>query len=115
MKLHPLSQEFTWQRAPGPLRYVTQEQADAYAEIGGFVLPDAFSPTEVADLLAELDPLEAQSNADLQNIDPNQPTIARPDEIVFRAHAVMVSEQARRFAQHPVMRDLVQDLSIIHI
>lgn len=110
MKLHPLNREFIWQRAPGPLRYVTQEQADAYAEIGGFVLPDAFSPTEVADLLAELDPLEAQSNADLQSIDPNQPTIARPDEIVFRAHAVMVSEQARRFAQHPVMRDLVQDL-----
>lgn len=43
-----------------------------------------------------------QRNADLPDIEPSQPTIARPDE--------MVSEQARRFAQHSVMRDLVQDL-----
>ena len=110
MKLHPLNLEFSWQRASGPLGFLTEEQADAYADLGGFVLPDVFSANEIADLLAELDPLEAQSNADLQNIDPRQPTIARPDEIVFRAHAVMASEQARRFARHPVMQALALDL-----
>ena len=92
------------------MRHLTEEQANAYSERGGFVLPDVFSAEEVASLLAELDPLEAQSNAALQDIDPNQPTIARPDEIVFRAHAVLVSEQARRFAGHPSMRNLVRDL-----
>ncbi len=110
MKLHPLNREFSWRRPPGPMRYLTEEQADAYSERGGFVLPDVFTAAEVANLLAELDPLEAQSNADLQDMDPNQPTIARPDEIVFRAHAVLVSEQARRFAEHPAMQDLVRDL-----
>jgi ectoine hydroxylase-related dioxygenase (phytanoyl-CoA dioxygenase family) len=110
MKMHPLNKEFTWQNAPGPLNYVSPEQARDYNEKGGFVLADAFSAAEIAELLAELDPLEAQRNADLQGIDPNQPTIARPDEIVFSAHAVLVSEQARRFARHPTMQKLVRDL-----
>ena len=110
MKMHPLNKEFTWQNAPGSLNYVSPEQARDYNEKGGFVLADAFSATEIAELLAELDPLEAQRNADLQGIDPNQPTIARPDEIVFSAHAVLVSEQARRFARHPTMQKLVRDL-----
>ena len=70
---------------------------------------DAFSPTSCG-FVGGQTLWKRRVIADLQNIDPNQPTIARPDEIVFRAHAVMVSEQARRFAQHPVMRDLVQDL-----
>ena len=110
MKLHPLNKEFSWQHAAGARNYLSAEQVQSYNETGGFVLHDAFTAAEVADLLAELDPLEAQRNADLQDIDPQMPTIARPDEIVFCAHAVLLSEQARKFARHPVMQRLVRDL-----
>ena len=70
MKLHPLNEDFSWQPPTGALNYLSPQQVRAYNEQGGFVLPDVFSATEVADLLRELDPLEAESNAALQGIDP---------------------------------------------
>ena len=83
MKLHPLNEDFSWQPPTGALNYLNPQQVRAYNEQGGFVLPDVFSATEVADLLRELDPLEAESNAALQGIDPNQPTIARPNDCLL--------------------------------
>ena len=110
MKLHPLNEDFSWQPPTSALNYLNPQQVRAYNEQGGFVLPDVFSATEVADLLRELDPLEAESNAALQGIDPDQPTIARPNEIVFSAHAVLVSNQARKLARHSAMQQLVREL-----
>ncbi|MDB9798095.1 phytanoyl-CoA dioxygenase family protein [Pseudomonadales bacterium] len=110
MKLHPLNQNFSWQQPVGPFTCITQAQADAYAHQGGFVLPDVFSPAELTALLAELDPLEAEKNALLQHADPNAIAIAKHDEIVFRAHTVLQSPQAKALASHPTMLALVKDL-----
>ena len=110
MKLHPLNQDFSWQQPVGPFACITQAQADAYADQGGFVFPDVFSATELAALLAELDPLEAETNELLQHLDPNEITIAKHDEIVFRAQTVRQSPQARSLASHSTMRALVNDL-----
>ena len=110
MKLHPLNQNFSWQQPVGPFTCITQAQADAYAHQGGFVLPDVFSPAELTALLAELDPLEAEKNALLQHVDPNAIAIAKHDEIVFRAHTVLQSPQAKALASHPTMLALVKDL-----
>jgi phytanoyl-CoA hydroxylase len=110
MKLHPLNQNFSWQQPSGPFTCITQAQADAYADQGGFVLPDVFSPAELTALLAELDPLEAKKNALLQHADSNAIAIAKHNEIVFCAHIVLQSPQAKALASHPTMLALVKDL-----
>ncbi|GIR63808.1 MAG: hypothetical protein CM15mP68_4740 [Pseudomonadota bacterium] len=47
----PLNEDFSWQPPTGALNYLNPQQVRAYNEQGGFVLPDVFSATEVADLL----------------------------------------------------------------
>ena len=110
MKLHPLNQNFSWQHPSGPFTCISGAQAEAYATQGGFVLPDVFSPMELTTLLAELDPLEAEKNALLKHVGPNELSIAKHDEIVFRAHTVLHSPQAKGLASHPTMQALVKDL-----
>ena len=110
MKLHPLNQNFVWQQPARPFTCISDTQAEAYATQGGFVLPDVFSPMELTTLLAELDPLEAEKNALLKHVGPNELSIAKHDEIVFRAHTVLHSPQAKGLASHPTMQALVKDL-----
>ncbi len=110
MKKHPLNQSFVWRQPEPPYELVTEEQARAYREVGGFVLEDAFSPDEVASVRAALDPLADEANAYLSQVPADQPTIAREDEIVFRPHLVKVNQVAREFAAHPVFQALCRDL-----
>ena len=110
MKLHPLNQNFSWHQPTGPFSCITSAQALAYEEQGGFIFHDAFNAGELSALLAELDPLEAEKNALLEHVDPNEIPIAKHDEIVFRAHTVLQSPQAKALANHTVMQGLVADL-----
>ena len=52
---HPRNTEFTWQQPMPPYQLITPEQANAYRELGGFVLEDAFSDEELSLLLSALD------------------------------------------------------------
>jgi ectoine hydroxylase-related dioxygenase (phytanoyl-CoA dioxygenase family) len=110
MQIHPLNKEFRWQQPPAPYELISHEQAIAYREMGGFVLENCFAQDELDSLLAELDPIEAEVNRRLADMPADQPTIAREDEIVFSAHAVLSSEAANAFARHPVFQALVRDL-----
>ena len=110
MQAHPLNQSFVWQQPDPPYELITEEQAQAYREQGGFVFEDAFNAQEIAQLTAELDPIEEASNARLADIPEGQPTIARENEIVFQAHVVQTSAFARRFSQHRVCQGLCHDL-----
>jgi ectoine hydroxylase-related dioxygenase (phytanoyl-CoA dioxygenase family) len=110
MEKHPLNTGFLWQQPPPPYELITQAQAQAYHDRGGFVLRDTFSETEIAELVDALDPLEARANAALADLPATQPSIARADEIVFAAHIVTQSATARSFSQHPVLQSLCRDL-----
>ena len=107
---HPRNTEFTWQQPMPPYQLITPEQANAYRELGGFVLEDAFSDEELSLLLSALDPIEAEVNDRLASDSGNQPNIARANEIVFSAHVVLRSVEARTFAQHRVFAQLCHDL-----
>ncbi len=109
-ELHPLNDHFEWSQPAGPYELITENQAQAYREQGGFVLEDALTQAEVAAVLAVLDPLEAETNAALADWPDGQPTIARQDEIVFQAHVVTRNEVARELARHPVFAALCRDL-----
>ena len=108
--LHPRNQAFSWEQPNPPFEIITEKQAEAYRTNGGFILEDAFDQRTIAQVIAALDPIEAAANEKLQNLPADQPSIARPDEIVFSAHIVLKSEVAKGFAGHPVFAKLCRDL-----
>lgn len=110
MRKHPLNQKFRWRQAETTRQLLSAEQVDAYRKCGGFVLPDLFSAAEISGLLAELDPIADASNSALAAVPAGQPGIARQDEIVFQPHVVVTNKVARRFATHPKLRALCNDL-----
>jgi ectoine hydroxylase-related dioxygenase (phytanoyl-CoA dioxygenase family) len=110
MNLHPLNQNFSWQAPCGPFHCISAEQALAYEQHGGFIFEDAFNKQELGTLLAELDPLEQARNEALRDADPDQISIAKHNEIVFRAHTVVQSRRAKALASHKIIKGLVADL-----
>lgn len=107
---HPLNTAFSWRSHEGPFRRITAEQARAYDEDGCFVLEDAFDADELAAVLAEIDPREAELEALLRTADGGRIFIARADEITFTTHLVVGSPVLRAFVLGPVFQDLAADL-----
>lgn len=109
-RLHPRSRGFAWRRAVPPHRRVTAEQARAWNETGGFLLEAAFTPAEVASVLAELDPVEAEVSAFLATRPGGKAFIAERGNITFAPNLVLRSPALARFCAHPVFADLCHDL-----
>ena len=110
MKLHSLNQSFVWQDPPGPFQLLTSEQVEAYGRDGGFVFEDAFSTAEIAGVVSAIDPLEAESEAQLRKMEGGRYGIARADEIVFSPHLVARSDVLKAFSHHPLLQALVAEL-----
>ena len=88
MKLHSNNQSFDWQAPLGPFGLLNDSQVGAYVDQGGFILEDAFTANEVAEVLAAIDPLEAEAEALLRQQEGAKSGIARADEIIFSPHLV---------------------------
>ena len=58
---------------------------------------------EIADVIAAIDPLEAQTEAFLRTRDNGTFGIARAGEITFRPHLVAQSAALRAFSRHPLL------------
>jgi len=110
MEPHPLNTSFDWTPLRGPFRRITLEQARRYDEDGCFVLADALDADTVRDLLAEIDPIEAQTEAMLRALPEQKFFIARAGEITFAPHLVTRSARLRAFCAAALFRDLVHDL-----
>jgi ectoine hydroxylase-related dioxygenase (phytanoyl-CoA dioxygenase family) len=107
---HSLNEEFTWVRRQPPFRGITAEQAAAYDELGYFVVEGAFDPETVAEVVAEIDPIEREFEDLLRQADGAKAFIARADEITFTTHIVTRSERLRRFVASPPLTDVCADL-----
>jgi ectoine hydroxylase-related dioxygenase (phytanoyl-CoA dioxygenase family) len=110
MKLHSNNQSFDWQAPRGPFGLLSELQVSAYVDQGGFVLEDAFTANEIAEVLAAIDPLEAEAEALLRQQEGAEFGIARADEIVFSPHLVVRSATLKAFSRHPLLCQLVTDL-----
>jgi ectoine hydroxylase-related dioxygenase (phytanoyl-CoA dioxygenase family) len=110
MRAHDLNRDFEWIDRTGPFTRITPQQARDYDELGYFVLDDAFDATEIAAVIAEIDPFEAEVEAFLQATDGGKVFIARANEITFTTHLVTRSSALRAFTEGPVFRDLAADL-----
>lgn len=109
LRPHALNDGFVWSPRRGPFRRISAEQARAFDEQGFFVLENAFSPEEMAEIAAEIDPIEARVESFLR-AQGGRFDIARADEITFSIHLVRHSERLHRFVSGPVFRDLGHDL-----
>jgi ectoine hydroxylase-related dioxygenase (phytanoyl-CoA dioxygenase family) len=110
VRRHDLNRDFAWSDRAGPFRRISAAQARAYDELGCFVLEDAFSADEVAAVVAEIDPFEAEVQAFLEATDTGTFFIARANEITFTTHLVARSPALRAFTEGPVFQDLAADL-----
>ena len=62
-QLHPLNKPFEWQEASAPFRIINDAQAAQWNEGGYFLLEGAFDAAELAPVIADIDPMEAKTNA----------------------------------------------------
>ena len=109
-RLHPRNRSFAWTAPAPPFRRIGSEHARAWNEQGAFLLRDAFTPAEIADVLAEIDPIEARTTEFLKTRPDGKLFIAEDGNITFSVHLVLRSERLRRFCAHPVFADLCHDL-----
>ena len=107
--LHPKSHDFVWQDTAGPFRRITPAQARQYDEAGYFLLDSAFTPQEIAAVIAEIDPVETRQEAALAK-SGQEHFIYKPGQITFTIHMVMRSAALRAFSRHRVFLDLCHDL-----
>jgi len=110
MEAHPDSRDFSWTSPVGPFEFLSEGQARAYSEVGGFVLENAFSAEEIGQVIKAIDPLEAEAEAKLRSLDEQKFGIARADEIVFSPHLVARSAVLKAFSRHPVFQQLSREL-----
>lgn len=109
-RLHPWNRSFTWQVRTAPLRALTPTQKEQFDREGFVVLEDLLTPDEVAATLAEIDPLEAQTDAYLKTLPEGRLAILEAGAITFSAHLVTRSERLRTLAAHPRILDVCHDL-----
>ena len=109
MTPHPLNHGFTWRRATGTHRIVTDDQARAYDDQGYLLVEDAFGPEVIDKVVAAIDPLERRQEAWLRE-QGGTFLISRADEITFTTHLVLESAVLRKFVNATVLVDLCADL-----
>jgi len=107
---HVLNRSFTWSAPPGPYRAISDHQARAYDEVGAFVLEGAFDQPTLDSIKAEIDPVEAQVEAELRQLEGGKLFIARADAITFTTHLVVRSAVLRALVRSPPLTDLCADL-----
>jgi len=70
----------------------------------------AFDADTVAGLVAEIDPIESDLEAQLRLLEGGKAFIARADEITFTTHLAARSTRIRQFVASPILVDLCADL-----
>jgi ectoine hydroxylase-related dioxygenase (phytanoyl-CoA dioxygenase family) len=110
VKLHPKNQRFAWQAPAPPYLRIDAEQARAWNEDGGFLLENAFTRDEIADVIAAIDPFDAEVTALLAKRADGKLFIAEKGNISFAPNLVLRSAVLARFCAHRVFADLCHDL-----
>jgi len=106
---HPRNTGFAWRDTRPERRRVTEAQAAQFDELGFVKLEGVFTPEELADVAAAIDPLEAEHEA-LVRASGGGLRLSSLDAITFTTHIVKRSQVLRDFAAHPALKDICHDL-----
>jgi hypothetical protein len=107
---HEFNERFTWADHPGPFRLLTEAQARQFDTDGFVVIPNPFTPEQIAAVTADIDAQAAELEAVLRESHDGNVFIYRADEITFTTHIVSRSPLVRDFVVTPVLRDLAFDI-----
>ncbi len=109
---HPLNIEFEWEDVPAtrPLKYLSAEQVRDFDRNGFIVIPGALSDAELAEVEDAIDPIEADYEQFVVAEQGGSFRLTQSGAITFPAHILRQSDVLRRFAAHPVIGDICQDL-----
>jgi ectoine hydroxylase-related dioxygenase (phytanoyl-CoA dioxygenase family) len=108
---HPRSHDFRWvSPSKRDLRRLAPEQVDQFDRHGFTIARGLFTPGELAEVVAAIDPLEAQAERHVIEEHGGQHRLTTAGTITFTAHIVKRSEVLRRFAAHPAIKDICHDL-----
>jgi phytanoyl-CoA hydroxylase len=109
-RLHPLNRDFRWQEARDErLERLSAADVARFNADGFFVLRDAFTADEIAEVRAAIDPFEEAHVAyALQRGGKVRLTDAAA--ITFTLHLVRKSKVLRDFSAHPSIRGVCHDL-----
>jgi len=110
-RLHRFNRDFVWRDAPSVgLRRLTADQVAQFNERGFFVFRGAFSPAEIAEVTAAIDPLERATDDFVRDKKGGRHRLSTTGAITFSAHVVTKSPVLQAFARHPTIRDICHDL-----
>ena len=109
-ELHPWNTSFTWRDRSGPFRTLTRAQVEQFDRDGFFVIPQALDPATLQRTRAELDAIEAATDALLQTTDDGRIFISETGALTFSPHLVARSRSLRALSSHAVFVDVCRDL-----
>lgn len=107
---HPLSQDFKWQDATGPLHILTEAQRAQFNAAGFTRIEAVFSADELAAVTRAIDPIEQEREAFVRAQDGQRMSLSEADIITFTTHVVRNSAALRDFAAHPAIKSICRDL-----
>ena len=92
---------FEWAEHRGPFRRLTPEQVEQFDELGFVVLEDVLTDDELAPVVAEIDALDAATDAFLAERDGERFSIAERGAITFSLLPVLADDAARGLRRAP--------------
>jgi ectoine hydroxylase-related dioxygenase (phytanoyl-CoA dioxygenase family) len=92
------------------MRRLTTEQVDQFNAEGFFLYRGAFTPQEIAQVTAAIDPLEKAHEDRVRDEMGGRYRLTDSGTITFTAHIVAKSPVLQAFARHPVIKDICHDL-----
>jgi ectoine hydroxylase-related dioxygenase (phytanoyl-CoA dioxygenase family) len=109
---HPLNRDFEWQDVPTGRfrRRLSSDQIEAFDRDGFIVVENAFTPRELAEVEAAIDPIEAAHEKFVSEEQGGSFRLTHSGAITFTAHIVTKSGVLRDFAAHRAIRDICHDL-----
>jgi ectoine hydroxylase-related dioxygenase (phytanoyl-CoA dioxygenase family) len=107
---HPWNTSFSWADHDGLRTSITAEQARAFDRDGFFVVEDAFDPTTLSVLDAELAPGDEKVRQLLTSAPGGRFSVAGLDTQTVAPHAVTRSDFVRKFVANDVLAGLARDL-----
>lgn len=108
--LHPWNDGFQWKEHTGPFQVLSDAQVGRFDRDGFVVVPKVFSPEEVAEVVAEIDEIEAPVEKFLRGVADERLSIAEAGAITFAPHLVVRSPRLRAFATSPWLLGVCRDL-----
>lgn len=107
---HPRNRDFDWIAAPRDgLERLTPAHVDQFNAEGFFVLRDAFSADEIAEVRAAIDPFE-EAHVAYARERGGKVRLTDADAITFTLHLVRKSAVLKAFSAHSTIRGVCHDL-----